>query len=255
MLKTAADEAKLLFGMGSSFQKLVQNNPVTLPYHLSYQAGKNRAFRAMHNRMLEKSGGTGIHLSKKYAFHLESIQSEFGKNILAMKNIAGDKFHPRIYNDLMGRYVTKIEAEMGKIGVKTSRIDGPDGTVGIRLEKGGESFDYVPKFQEKLKNSGNLDNDALKAILTHDDPILGGANAYADAASVGPKFLKEMQERARDTKNLYAIKPDGKDGMIYMGHFISQEGSVPRSEDCDRFLDGYDSFQTHDITNEDAFMD
>ncbi len=69
---------------------------------------------------------------------------------------------------------------------------------------------------------------------------LGGVNALASKGA--PNFLKDMHLKSRPAKNLYAIKADAIDGFVYLGHFISQLDSVPKTKSCNQFLEDHELY-------------
>ncbi|WP_155897176.1 hypothetical protein [Bacteriovorax sp. BSW11_IV] len=248
-LTAVGDELKLLSGMGSSFLGLVQKNPLTLPYHYFYQRGKQGVFKKLNDSKLEKGFSTGsgssVKLARLYAAPLQNIDDALTNNLSSFKKITGKKFHQGIYDDLMKRHFDSVSKELSKVGVKVEKL--PDNK-GLKLSKGGENYNYTPKFDDKLKLADGLDNDSLKNLLVMDDATLGGINALNSKAS--PNFLKDMHTKSKPARNLYAIKADSLDGFVYLGHFVSQIDDVPKTKSCVQYLTDYEHYITEEITDD-----
>lgn len=248
-LETVTSEVKVVSGLGSAFKKVVTANPVTLPYHLTYQAGKGFTNRnvaqSMINRRL-KGAENSIDLGKRYALHLQMISDNFAAYAKQLYKIRGDRFNEGVYKDIMKDYISDVAAEMKRMGIKSEKIDGG---LGLKLSKGDEVFEYRPDFREKLKSGSKYSAEDFKSHVTNQDPILydGKIPGYRPDT---PGFLSDIIQKADTSKGLFVTKADAMDGYVYLGHFSSQQSMVPDHEDCNDFLDGLDFLEMQTIPNE-----
>lgn len=251
-LETVTSEIKVVSGLGSAFKKVVTANPVTLPYHLTYQAGKGFTNRnvaqGMINRRL-KGAENSIDLGKRYALHLQMISDNFAGYARQLYKIRGDKFNQAVYKDIMKDYIGDVAAEMKRMGIKSEKIDGG---MGLKLTKGDEVFEYRPDFTEKLQSGSKYTLEDFKSHVSNQDPILydGKIPGYRPDT---PGFLSDIIQKADTSKGLFVTKADAMDGYVYLGHFSSQQSMVPDHEDCNDYLDGLDFLDMQNITVSDGF--
>lgn len=250
VVKTIGEEMKFVFGMGTAFKKFISNNPVTLPYHLTFQAGKNMSFKAMNNAALDKGlfskGGTALNLGRKYALRLKNIQDKYQKTAGELWAIKGKKFNQRVYDEIMKDFYDTVKKEMEQVGVKVSHL--PEG--GLKLEKGGDSFVYRPDFQDKMnKIDGKTNIDEFNKRLTRDDPFLD-ERVETGLPPERPAFLQDMVDKAKDSKDIYTIKGDGMDGLMYLGHFTGQQNSVPKITNCNELLHEVEPLSLQEVQGE-----
>lgn len=251
VLSTIGDEMKFVFGMGTAFKKFISANPVTLPYHLTFQAGKNAGFKAMNNVALDRGyfskGSTALNLGRKYALRIKNIQEKYQKSTRELWRIRGNRFNQAIYDDIMEDFLSSVKKEMEQAGVKVTKL--PDGH-GLKLEKGGEAFDYRPNFKARMdKQSANVTNDDFNKNLTFDDPFLDERNV-TNLPPQRPAFLQDMFDKASGSKEIYTIKGDGMDGLLYLGHFTGQQNSVPKVTSCNDLLHDVEPLQIKEIQGE-----
>ncbi len=247
VLSTIGDEMKFVFGVGSAFKKFISSNPVTLPYHLSFQAGKQQAFKAMNNTALDKGYFTkknhSLNLGRRYAMRLKNIQDKYQQTAKELYRLRGRRFNEKLYKEITDEYLSTVKKELELLGVKVNKLS--DDT--LTFEKAGEIVEYRPNFKERLLNGqDSISVDEFTKTLTFDDLILEDRNV-AGMAMNRPKFLQEMIDKASDSKDIYTIKGDGADGLIYLGHFTGQQKSVPAIQNCDDFLHEAEPLQVQEI--------
>ena len=247
VLSTIGDEMKFVFGVGSAFKKFISSNPVTLPYHLTYQAGKNKAFKTMNNLGLDKGyftkGSQALNLGRRYALHFKNIQDKYQTVSRDLYRLRGKRFNQKIYDEIVNDYLSTVKREMELNGVKVTRTD----KGALTFEKGGEVFEYRPDWQERVKSQGAVaSSDDFAKNLTFDDHLLDERNV-AGLGLDRPKFLQDMMDKASDSKDIYTIKPDGSDGMVYLGHFTGQQKSVPKVKSCNDLLHDAEPLQLQEI--------
>lgn len=247
LVSTIGDEMKFVFGVGSAFKKFISSNPVTLPYHLSFQSGKQRAFKGMNNFALDKGyfskGSHALNLGRRYAMRFKNIQDKYQQTAKDLYRLRGRRFNEKIYKEVTDDYLTTVKKEMELLGVKVNKVADD----ALTFEKGGELVEYRPNFKERLLNGqDSIGVDEFTKNLTFDDLILEDRNV-AGLAMKRPNFLQEMMDKASDSKDIYTIKNDGADGLIYLGHFTGQQKSVPAVENCDDFLHEAEPLQVQEI--------
>lgn len=247
LVSTIGDEMKFVFGVGSAFKKFISSNPVTLPYHLSFQSGKQQAFKGMNNFALDKGyfskGSHALNLGRRYAMRFKNIQDKYQQTAKDLYRLRGRRFNEKIYKEVTDDYLTTVKKEMELLGVKVNKVADD----ALTFEKGGELVEYRPNFKERLLNGqDSIGVDEFTKNLTFDDLILEDRNV-AGLAMKRPNFLQEMMDKASDSKDIYTIKNDGADGLIYLGHFTGQQKSVPAVENCDDFLHEAEPLQVQEI--------
>ncbi len=244
---TIGDEMKFVFGVGSAFKKFISSNPVTLPYHLSFQKGKQYSFKAMNNTALDKGyftqGSQALNLGRRYAMRFKTIQDKYQQASKDLYRLRGRRFNEKIYREIMDDYIATVKKELESIGVKVNKVSDDV----LTFEKGGELVEYRPNFKERIQGAtDSVTPDDFSKNLTFEDIILEERNV-AGLTTQRPKFLQEMMDKASDSKDIYTIKGDGADGLIYLGHFTGQQRSVPALENCDDFLHEAEPLQVQEI--------
>lgn len=247
VLSTVGDEMKFVFGLGSAFKKFISSNPVTLPYHLSFQQGKQVAFKAMNNTALDKGyftkGSQALNLGRRYAMRLKNVQDKYQQTVKDLYRLRGRRFNEKLYREINSEYLDTVKKELELVGVKVNRVSDDV----LVLEKGGELVEYRPNFKERVLAAGDdVSADDFAKNLTFDDLLLEERNV-AGLSTQRPKFLQEMMDKASDSKDIYTIKGDGADGLIYLGHFTGQQKSVPAVQNCDDFLHEAEPLQVQEI--------
>jgi len=249
VLSSVKDEIKVISGLGSGFKKIVSSNPVTLPYHITYQKMKGfmnkKSAEGMINHSL-KGTENAINLGKRYALHLQNITEDFAVHAKQLYKIRGDKFNPTVYKEVMKDYISTVQGEMKRMGIKVEKIEG--GTA-LKLEKNGEIFEYRPDFRDKLESGSKYSLEEFKTHVSNQDPLLynGKIPGYNPES---PGFLSDIIQKANTSKGLFVTQADAMDGYIYLGHFSTQQSLVPKIEDCNDYLEGIEYLEMHDISDE-----
>lgn len=247
-LATGTNEMKTLFAMGNNFKQFIAINPITAPYHLTFQAGQARAFTAIaqtKKRVPGISSNSTLVLSRKYSQGLNNIRQSFDKKLNDLYRLRGTEFNQSIYDDITKRYFDDVQREMTQLGVQVTPIPG-----GLRLAKGGDSFDYAPDFKTRLQAVGRGTSvDDFTKILTNGDHFIDRLTP-ASLRPEGPPFINEIHRKADLAASSYAVKSGASDGYMYLAHFTGQTRGLPESESCDDLLYEMEVVKIHDVTPE-----
>lgn len=246
VLTSVGEEIKLLSGIGKNFQKFVSANPVTMPYHLAFQYSKKAGFKRTGEYLVRKSSqNSSLALGRRFALRLSSLSDNFTTYAKDFYKIKGTKFNQGIYDDIMTRYLDDVAEETRKMGIKVEKL--PDGH-GLKLEKGGEIFEYRPDFRQQMDIAERFTADEFRKQLAATDPILFDSKTMINAPAM-PNFLRDIHQKASVAKDVITLKTDGLDGLIYLGHFGSQQNGVPRIQDCKEYLHDAEYLEMQDITD------
>tara|TARA_R110000868_G_scaffold61524_3_gene186966 strand:- start:16584 stop:18452 length:1869 start_codon:yes stop_codon:yes gene_type:complete len=244
VLSSLTEEIKLLSGIGKNFKKFVSLNPVTMPYHLSYQYSKRLGFNRAGERVMSRFGkGSSIYLGKRYAMHFSTISEKFVATAKDFYKIRGAKFNKTIYDDIVSRYLDDVAEQTKKMGMKVERVPGE---AMLRIEKNGEIFNYKPNFKRQMDVAENFSLEDFTRQLSAKDPILYNSTLVATAPRM-PGFLKEMHKKAAAVKDLVTISADSFDGLLYLGHFGTQVSQAGRIEDCRDHLNDAEYLEMHKL--------
>ncbi|MBH47382.1 MAG: hypothetical protein CME71_04360 [Halobacteriovorax sp.] len=244
VLSSLTEEIKLLSGIGKNFKKFVSLNPVTMPYHLSYQYSKRLGFNRAGERVMSRFGkGSSIYLGKRYAMHFSTISEKFAATAKDFYKIRGAKFNKTIYDDITSRYLDNVAEHTRKMGMKVERVPGE---AMLRIEKNGEVFNYKPNFKRQMDVAENFSLEDFTRQLSAKDPILYNSTLVATAPRM-PGFLKEMHKKAAAVKDMVTISADSFDGLLYLGHFGTQVSQAGRIEDCRDHLNDAEYLEMHKL--------
>ncbi|PIP89089.1 MAG: hypothetical protein COW01_16025 [Bdellovibrionales bacterium CG12_big_fil_rev_8_21_14_0_65_38_15] len=247
VLSSATEEIKLLSGIGKNFKKFVSLNPVTMPYHLSFQYSKRLGFNRASDRIISKFGkGSSVYLGKKYALHFSNMTDNFAIIAKDLYKIKGAKFNKVIFDDIMKRHLDDIAKESKKMGMKVERIEGGQA---LRLEKAGESYIYKPNLKRQMDIAENFSLEDFTKHMQAKDPMLYNSTLAASAPRM-PGFIKEMHAKAAAVKDLVTVSADSVDGLLYLGHFGAQVGRSSRIEDCRDYLHDAEYLEMHKLENQ-----
>lgn len=247
VLSSATEELKLLSGIGKNFKKFVSLNPVTMPYHLSFQYSKRLGFNRASDRIISRFGkGSSVYLGKKYALHFSNMTENFSIIAKDLYKIRGTKFNKVIFDDIVRRHLDDIAKESKKMGMKVERIEGGQA---LRLEKAGESYIYKPNLKRQMDIAENFSLEDFTKHMQAKDPMLYNSTLAASAPRM-PGFIKEMHAKAAAVKDLVTVSADSVDGLLYLGHFGAQVGRSSRIEDCRDYLHDAEYLEMHKLDSQ-----
>ncbi len=248
-LSTQVTELKFLLGIGDSFVNLVKATPLTNFYHKSYQAGQQKGWKFVDERAAKNVGeiSPAIKQARASALRLDNIQEKFDDLVGEFKRLKGNKFDPVIFKEAQKEYFQTVAKELRKNpGYTVKPIEGGQG---LKISYKGESFDYLPRLEEKVRGmSDKLSDDGMRDIFKNGDPILGSTTASTLGPEI-PDFWKNYISSSERVRGMFTLKPNGTDGFVYMGHFLSQTRSRPKTEDCSAKLNNVEVLRSQDITD------
>ncbi len=245
-LETGTNEMKTLFALGNNFRSFVAMNPVTTPYHITFQAGQARAFNAVAQTKRKVPGissNSTLVLSRKYGQGLNNIRHSFDEKLKGLYRIRGNQFNQSVYDDITKRYFADVQKEMTQLGVQVTPVPG-----GLRLAKGGETFDYTPDLKARVEAVGRgASMDDFTRIITNGDHLIDRLTPDSLKAP-GPNFISDIHRKADLAKSSYAVKSGASDGYMYLAHFTAQTQDIVATEKCDDLLYEMEVVTIHDVT-------
>lgn len=250
-MNTALGEMKMLFALGNNFKTLVATIPITNPFHVSFQAGQRAGHRTFH-RLSQDSNIPGLnlgataHLGRTYGQAMANIQTSFADIIPELYRLRGNNFNPTIYNDISRRYISDVRRELERINIKATPIQGGRG---LRLEKGGQVFEYRPNLRQKVREANpSLTQEEFGRFMTQMDPLNDIVTPTNLLPADTPTFLREVRERAISSRNTFVVQDNAADGFAYLAYFTSQSQSVPQNNRCENLLYNMELVGSYDIT-------
>lgn len=247
----AVGEMKTIFALGENFRKLIAVNPVTAPFHMSFQAGQRIGHRQL-NRLTHSHDipgltlGSTATLGRAYGRAMANVQKKFDESIGDLHGLTKGSFHPRVYNDISRSYIALVKKEMDRINIKATPIQGGRG---LRLEKGGEVFEYRPNWRDKIEKArADMPLEDFKHFVSNGDPLLDVVTPVGELTSAAPNFLKEMRHKAHNAKNTFVVQGGPTDGMTYLGYFTAQSRNAPQEKKCEDLLYDMELIGSQDVT-------
>lgn len=249
-LNTALGEMKTLFAVGNNFKQLIAVNPLTAPFHMAFQAGQKTAHRTF-NRLSTEGNIPGLHLGpsltlgRAYGRALTNIQNSFQQKMNDLYPIRGSRFNPTVYNDISRRYIADVKKELERINIKATPIQGGRG---LRIEKGGEVFEYRPNLRQKMNQASDMSKDDFTRFMTQNDPLLDSITPTANLPGEIPVFLRDLRQRSHAARNTFVAQSGASDGFTYLAYFNAQSRNVPENNRCEDLLYEMELVGVHDVT-------
>lgn len=247
----ALGEMKTLFALGENFRKLIAVNPVTAPFHMSFQAGQKMGHKRL-NRLTQEHNIPGLTLGptaalgRAYGRALANVQKKFDESITELHKLTKGNYHPRVYNDISRNYITVVKKELERVNIKATPIQGGRG---LRLEKGGEVFEYRPNWRDKIEKArSDMSLEDFKHFVANGDQLLDVVTPVGQLTSASPGFLKELRHKAHSAKNTFIVQSGPTDGMIYLGYFTAQSRNAPQEAKCEDLLYDMELIGSQDVT-------
>jgi hypothetical protein len=250
-MNTALGEMKTLFAVGENFKKLVSINPVTAPFHMAFQSGQRVGHRSF-NRLASEGNVPGLSLGptatlgRSYGRALANIQLSMQDKMADLYRIRGSNFNPTIYNDISRRYIADVKRELERVNIKATPIQGGRG---LRLEKGGQVFEYRPNFRQKLDATpSSMNLDEFRNFINQMDPFLDTITPTSRLTPELPSFIRDVHQKSKAAQNTYVIHSGAEDGLAYLAYFTAQSTNVPQTQRCEDLLYNMELIGSHDVT-------